>query len=113
MADPKNDLTFPTLFSDEEIEQRRTPLPDRGPPRVDPWPVLDAGFPRIAKTIRELWGKPALDSYFDQLLIDDRGNRHGFPADVVDALLLLSREHRERYGFPPPAIEDWRIGPAR
>jgi hypothetical protein len=113
MANPKNEPAFPPLFSDEEIERRRTPLPDSGPPRLDPWPVLNAEFPRIAKTIRDLWGKAALDRYFDELLIDARGNRQGFPADVVEALLVLSREHRARYGFPPPAIEDWKIGPPR
>jgi len=113
MASYRNNQAFPPLFTDEEIERRRTPLPDPGPPKVDPWPVLEAKFPRIKKTIQELWGKPALDRYFDELLIDARGGRHGFPLDVVDALLALSREHRERYGFPPPAIEDWRIGPPR
>ena len=47
------------------------------------------------------------------LLIDDRGSRHGFPPEVVEALLALSRQHSERFGFPPPAVEDWKIGPPR
>jgi hypothetical protein len=111
MASWKPDTPFPPLFSDEEIERRRMPLPDRGPPSFDPWPALGK-FPRIAETIRDLWGRPELDRYFEQLLIDDRGNRHGFPPAVVEALLTLSRQHSERFGFPPPVREDWKIGPS-
>jgi len=113
MASSKPDPTFPPLFSDEEIERRRTPLPDGGPPTYDPWPALEAKFPRIAETVRALWGGPELDRYLDRLLIDDRGSRHGFPPEVVEALLALSRQHSERFGFPPPVVEDWKIGPPR
>ncbi|MGH6690084.1 MAG: hypothetical protein ACREF4_05320 [Gammaproteobacteria bacterium] len=113
MASYKPDQPFPRLFSDEEIERRRTRLPDRGPPTFDPWPPLEAKFPRIAETVRDLWGRPELDRYLDRLLIDDRGNRHGFPPEVVEALLALSRQHSERFGLPPPVAEDWKIGPPR
>jgi hypothetical protein len=113
MASYKPDRPYPPLFFDEEIEQRRTPLPDRGPPNYDPWPTLEARFPRIAETVRDLWGKPELDRYLERLLIDDRGSRHGFPPEVVEALLTLSRRHGERFGVPPTVAEDWKIGPLR
>jgi hypothetical protein len=104
---------YPRLFTDDEIERRRTPRPDGRAPTYDPWPPLEAKFPRIAATIRDLWGSSKLDRYLDQLLIDDRGSRNGFPAEVVEALLALSRQHSERFGFPPPVVEDWKIGPGR
>jgi hypothetical protein len=104
---------FPQLFSDEEIERRRTPLPDRGPASYDPWPPLEAKYPRIAATVRGLWGKPELDRYLDRLLIDERGGRQGFPPEILEALLALSRQHGERFGFAPPAVEDWKLGPPR
>jgi len=113
MANPQDESPFPPLLSDYEIERQRTPLPDAGPPVIDPWPVLEAKFPRIAETIRGLWGHSELDRYLDHLLIDDRGDRHGFPPEVVEALLVLSRRHLERYGFGPLAMEDWSTGSPR
>jgi hypothetical protein len=113
MASYNPNLSFPPLFSDEEIERRRTPLPDRVLPSYDPWPPLEAKYPRIAETVRDLWGKPELDRYLDRLLIDERGGRQGFPPEVLEALLALSRQHGERFGFPPPAVEDWKLGPPR
>jgi hypothetical protein len=104
---------YPPLFSDDEIERRRTPRPEGRSPAYDPWPPLEAKFPRIAETIRDLWGSARLDRYLDQLLIDDRGNRNGFPPEVVEALLVLSRRHSERLGLPPTVMEDWKIGPSR
>jgi len=113
MASSKPYPEYPRLFSDEEIEQGRKPLPDGGPPVFDPWPPLEAKFPRIAATIRNLWGSAKLDRYLEQLLIDDRGSRNGFPPEVVEALLTLSRRHSERLGLPPTVMEDWKIGPGR
>src|SRR5262245_28106365 len=113
MAHPEDEPGYPPLMSDEEIERQRTPRPDQRPAELDPWPVLDANFPRIAQTIRELWGNSKLDLYLDGLLIDDRDGRHGFPPEVVEALLKLSRRHRERYGLALPAVEDWKIGSRR
>ena len=104
---------YPRLFTDEEIEQGRKPLRDGGPPAFDPWPPLEAKFPRIAETIRSLWGSAKLDRYLEQLLIDDRGNRNGFPPEVVEALLALSRQHSQRLGLPLTVMEDWKIGPGR
>ena len=49
MANPGDKLTFPQLLSDAEIEAGRKPGPDSGPPQYDPWPPLEAGFPRIAR----------------------------------------------------------------
>lgn len=56
---------------------------------------LEAKFARILHRIMELWGKPALDDYFSQIMIDDRGDRQGFPPEVVAELLMLSLMHYE------------------
>jgi hypothetical protein len=113
MVNSRNDLTFPPLLSDAEIEAGRKPAPGSGPPAYDPWPPLEAKFPRIAKSVRELWGTPQLDDYLDRLLIDDRGDRHGFPPEVVEALLTLSHRHAAQYGFRTPGEHDWRNVPMR
>ena len=66
MANTGDKLTFPPLLSDAEIEAGRKPRPDSAPPAYDPWPPLEAQFPRIAKTVRELWGTRQLDDYLDR-----------------------------------------------
>jgi hypothetical protein len=111
MANPGGKLTFPPLLSDAEIEAGRKPRPGSGPPAYDPWPPLEARFPRIAKTVRERWGTCELDGYLDRLLIDDRGNRDGFPPEVVEALLALSHRHIEQFRFRVPGERDWTNPP--
>jgi len=113
MANNWNGAAFPPLLSDAEIEAGRKPRPDTGPPVRDPWPPLEAKFPRIAKAIRELWGKRELDDYLDRLLIDERGDRHGFPPEVVEALLTLSHRHADEFRFRMPGDHDWRNVPMR
>ena len=113
MLNRDNAAVFPPLLSDEEIEAGRKPRPDCGPPVYDPWPPLEARFPRIAKTVRELWGTRELDDYLDRLLIDERGDRHGFPPEVVEALLALSHRHAEKFRFRAPGDHDWKNVPMR
>jgi ankyrin repeat protein len=56
---------------------------------------LEKDFARIADKIAELWNNPRIESYFAELLIDDRGNRTGFPADVAREIFVLSVAHDE------------------
>ena len=50
-------------------------------------------YPRIANVIAAAWrDSKALRSYMDCLFTDKRGDRQGFPPDVLDELLAL-REH--------------------
>ncbi|SRR6266542_3892456 len=55
-------------------------------------------FPRIANKLARLWadGKSVAD-YLDQLLIDRRGSRQGFPPDVHNELLNLRDYVEGRY----------------
>ena len=47
-------------------------------------------YPRIANVIAAAWrDSKALRSYMDCLFTDNRGDRQGFPPDVLDELLAL------------------------
>ncbi len=98
-----DDAPLPALMSDDELEHEIAARRHEGheqfrrPERPDPWPVIAARFPRIAQTIQEQWGQPRLDQYFSRLVIDDRGDRAGFPPDVLAAILEVARLHAERY----------------
>ena len=54
---------------------------------------LEQRYPRIAEGMVLQWGHPQLDQYVDSLLIDDRGDRHGFPEAVASELLFLQQVH--------------------
>jgi uncharacterized protein len=56
---------------------------------------LEEKFARIAQKIAELWDSPLIDSYFAELLIDDRGNRKGFPPEIAGEIFALSSAHGE------------------
>jgi hypothetical protein len=59
------------------------------PPEVRPR-ALAAQYPRIFNKIAELWSKPlACEKYLDELLMDERGTRKGFPDDVAAELTNL------------------------
>jgi hypothetical protein len=90
------------------LRQRRRP-PDPAEDRLSsaasewlaalPQPVrpvaLAARFPRIANRICALWRRPVrLDAYFDDLLIDRRGDRQGFPLAVAKELNALKDYYR-------------------
>jgi len=51
--------------------------------------ALEAQYERILKRIDELWDSDEIDAYFTSLIIDDRGGRQGFPADVLNDILRL------------------------
>jgi hypothetical protein len=41
-------------------------------------------FPRIANKLAEVWQRPVIcDKVFEDLMIDNRGTRQGFPHDVA------------------------------
>ena len=62
--------------------------------RSDAFPAqLEQRFPRIFARIAELWGRPALDSYLEDLMLSDRDGRQGFPPDVAMELFRLTTAH--------------------
>jgi len=61
------------------------------PPNVQPT-ALVGHFARIANLIAATWGdRKTFDSYMESLLTDRRGNRKGFPPEVLAELMALQR----------------------
>lgn len=52
--------------------------------------AIEARYPHIARELSALWQTGQIELYLDSLLIDTRGGRQGFPADVLDELMFLS-----------------------
>jgi hypothetical protein len=47
-------------------------------------------FPWVVQKVQRAWESPrAFDATMDELLIDNRGSRHGFPFDVLSELVDL------------------------
>ena len=56
---------------------------------------LACRFPRVMNRIARLWYRPTLlDSYFEDLLIDKRGGRQGFPFAVATELAALKHYYQ-------------------
>lgn len=76
--------------------------------------VLARKYPRIANKLAELWKRPTqCERYLDDLLLDNRGGRKGFPPDVaaeITALKMYFITH-----VAPPQFSVWgdRIGTGR
>lgn len=64
---------------------RREPRPDAGPESA-----LERHFPRIARELTARWDGPDIDTYLDSLLIDMRGNRMGFPSEILEEIMFLA-----------------------
>ncbi len=61
-------------------------------------------YPRIANLIATVWGDPKyVGTYMDSLLTDQRGNRRGFPTDVLRDLVALRRHYDNNVVPPSPA----------
>ena len=53
-------------------------------------------FPRIANSIADLWRRVArCEEYLDTLVVDLRGDRSGFPAEVAHELTALRNYYTE------------------
>lgn len=80
------DSPFPDLsMLDEKIEPRK------GPPQLVQVQAAIEDYPRISTRIQQLWGSPECEGYLNNLVIDTRGNRKGFPPAVMEELLYLGR----------------------
>lgn len=53
--------------------------------------LLEKGYPRVFKKILENWDTPKeQQAYFNDLVVDVRGDRQGFPPEVMAELLFVS-----------------------
>lgn len=56
------------------------------------YPVhLETKYARIFSRIMDLWGTREGDDFMGELMVDKRGGRQGFPPDVMNDILTLSR----------------------
>ena len=95
-------VSRPTEASEEQYRHLRRNQPVNTPlPATRSWfaslptdlkpAALRASYARIANVIAANWTDPkALAAYMDSLLTDRRGNRRGFPPDVLRELMTLS-----------------------
>lgn len=59
------------------------------PPHVRPH-LLSRHYPRIVNRLAEIWHRPLQsESYLDELMMDKRGSRRGFPRDVAAEIAAL------------------------
>jgi len=80
------DSPFPDLsMLDEKVEPRK------GPAELLDVRAAIEDYPRISSRIQQLWGSSECESYINNLVIDTRGNRKGFPTAVMEELLYLGR----------------------
>ena len=71
-------------------------------PDVQPQ-ALVIQFPRLANRIAADWGSPEMcRSFLHQLVVDQRGNRRGFPEDVTRDILALWSFYAELH----PVVEE-------
>lgn len=111
-------LGFPNLFSGDELEGRIPAsdvvrVPSAPEPSDQDLAVMAAerlrnSFPRIHDQIGTVWGSAACEDYLDKLILDDRGDRAGFPPPVMEALLILQRLHYKQFGSFRPT-QPWDI----
>jgi ankyrin repeat protein len=66
--------------------------------------ALEQQYPRILSKIMSLWDSPSIEAYFADLLVDDRGNRAGFPKEVASDIFYLSTLHSHQ---PEPQEYPW------
>lgn len=75
--------------------------------------ALEQQYPRILNKILALWDNPSIEAYFADLLVDDRGNRAGFPKEVASDIFYLNsllqkqsdRDRNNPWGHVPEVIE--------
>jgi hypothetical protein len=104
--------------SDQDGRKRRAAEPANGllrptmnwvstlPADVRPNALL-AKFPRIANLIAALWRDPdSLRRYVDDLLVDKRGKRQGFPLNILSELFALRAYYDE---LNPQASRPWEV----
>ena len=56
--------------------------------------ALEGKYSRVFNNIMKYWGTPKCDEYLEELIVDKRGGRQGFPADVAGDIVRLSKVHQ-------------------
>lgn len=119
IAEQRETLDLPQIMSEEEIDAqvRDSEVVDRQhqPPPTDKQladeavAMMKTLFPRIHQNLLALWGTGQGEAYLDGLIVDERGNRQGFPPDVLRGLLVLQRIHFQKFGTFKK-VDPWDVG---
>jgi hypothetical protein len=52
-------------------------------------------YPHLLQPLCTLWGHPEFERFVTRLIVDERGGRKGFAADVIEELLFLAQLNHE------------------
>lgn len=96
-----------TRFIDQQRQRVRLKVPEGKP---DPLDVVKAKFPRIYKAIVVQWGTRELHEQFKKWILCSRESRQGWPMDVGQAILALSKEHNEQFKFEDTNARRYKKG---
>jgi uncharacterized protein len=67
-------------------------------------------YPRVVEKIAMLWGTVGMSRYFTEILFDDRGDREGFPPEVMMELFALSNYHESTSPSRSDIESAWESG---
>jgi hypothetical protein len=77
-----------------KIATPKAPPIEALPPVIQPDVlIIREQYPNIGNKIASLWGSVQLHKYLNQIIIDDRGGRQGFPQPIISALLRIFQHH--------------------
>ena len=103
------------LTDDDRVLVSETHFWLRSVPRAFHPRQLCLQFPRAANRLARAWHDPAqVDRVLAELLSDQRGDRTGFPARIVDELKLLRQYHehpREAWRYVLTVVKRPQQGP--
>lgn len=96
-------------------EMKHARLADILRERPEKYPyALETLYPRVLNRIMDLWDSPpALQECFEELMVDKRGGRQGFPRDVAHDIFVLSGVYDDYLSRPPEGIDPWASEQAR
>lgn len=66
------------------------PTPSIPQQNAGPASSLEILFPRLARDLTQAWQTSEIDGLLRHLIFDDRGDRAGFPLNVIDDLMFLA-----------------------
>ncbi len=69
------------------------------PKNTDSISELEKQYPHIAKQLCAYWGDDIFENYANKLIIDERGDRQGFPREVIEEVLFLYQLHLKKMNF--------------
>jgi hypothetical protein len=71
-------------------------------------------YPHVLNRMAELWAHPRfMTQYFEELLLDSRGGRSGFPLEAIAELTRLRSYYQARVSPVKPTVDVWSVARKR